>query len=72
MSHLRPEDKAARHRMSSCRRGIHNYGESQRVGAGIVRKVCLTCAGVTIDLTGVDEVSETTILERPNLASFRR
>lgn len=72
MSHLRPEDKAARHRMSSCRKGVHNYGEAQVVGAGILRQVCGTCADVTIDLTGVEELTDTMVLGRPSLANFRR
>lgn len=55
VSHLRPEDVTARHRRSSCRRGRHDYGEAQHIGAGIVRQVCDACAAVTIDLTGAYE-----------------
>ena len=55
-----------------CRRGIHNYGESQRIGAGIVRQVCTTCWDVTIDLTGADDPVEIPVSRRPSLANFRR
>ncbi|MGH3650051.1 MAG: hypothetical protein ACRDU9_05020 [Acidimicrobiia bacterium] len=57
MSHLRPEDKPSKHTRSSCRKGRHFFGESQNIGAGILRRVCETCGEVTIDLTGVDEVT---------------
>jgi hypothetical protein len=54
MSHLTPGERSARHKISSCKKGKHLYGEPQNIGAGIVRQVCLTCAAVSIDLTGVD------------------
>jgi hypothetical protein len=55
MSHLRPEDKAPKRTLASCRKGKHKFGDPQRIGAGIVRQVCLRCAAVTIDLTGADD-----------------
>jgi hypothetical protein len=58
MSHLRPGEKARRHKLSSCKKGHHSYGEPQYIGAGIVRQVCLTCATVTIDLTGAEDFLE--------------
>lgn len=58
--------------MSSCKKGIHNYGEGQAIGAGILRQVCSTCGDVTIDLTGVEELTETSVMHRPTLANFRR
>lgn len=56
VSHLRPEDKA-KHSRSSCRKGRHLYGEAQRIGGGITRRVCDTCGEVTIDLSNADEVT---------------
>lgn len=56
MSHLRPEDK--KHKKSDCRKGRHVYGVSQHIGAGILRRVCQSCARVTIDLTKADELKE--------------
>jgi len=56
MSHVRPEDKSTRARRNDCRKGRHTYGESQHVGAGIVRQVCDVCSAVTIDLTSADEL----------------
>ena len=55
MSHLRPEDR--KHARSACRKGRHHYGETQNIGAGITRRVCQDCGEVTIDLTGVEEVT---------------
>ncbi|HLF60214.1 MAG TPA: hypothetical protein VI980_03430 [Acidimicrobiia bacterium] len=53
MTHIRPEVKPSfKRRMQECRRGIHDYADGQHIGAGIMRRVCKTCAGVTIDLTG--------------------
>lgn len=73
MSHLRPEEKVARHRLSSCRKGHHAYGEVQRVGGGITRQVCEKCADVTIDLTGADDLSGFARPgRRPTLANFKR
>lgn len=57
MSHLRPEDRSQKTSRAACRKGRHHYGESQRIGAGILRRVCAACGEVTIDLTGVDEVT---------------
>ena len=57
MSHLRPEDRSQKKSRAACRKGRHHYGESQRIGAGILRRVCDSCGEVTIDLTGVDEVT---------------
>ena len=56
MSHLRPEDRNKRAR-TACRKGRHYYGETQNIGAGITRRVCEDCGEVTIDLTGVEEVT---------------
>ncbi|HEU4320412.1 MAG TPA: hypothetical protein VFS66_10065 [Acidimicrobiia bacterium] len=57
MSHLRPEDRSAKSNRAACRKGRHLYGESQSIGGGIQRRVCDTCGEITIDLTGVQEVT---------------
>lgn len=54
MTHLQQGDRR-KHRASACRRGRHDYGEKQYVGAGITRQVCATCGDVTIDLTAAHE-----------------
>lgn len=54
MSHLRPEDRSFKHSRAACRKGRHLYGESQNIGAGILRRVCDICGEVTIDLTKAD------------------
>ncbi len=54
MTHLREQDRR-RHRVSSCRKGRHNYGQAQDIGAGIERRVCDTCGDVSIDLTAAHE-----------------
>jgi hypothetical protein len=51
MTHVRAEDITAVHRKSSCRRGDHRLGNPQNVGAGILRRVCLACGSVSIELT---------------------
>jgi hypothetical protein len=57
VSHLRPEDRGKPSR-NACRKGRHHYGESRNIGAGIQRRVCDICGEVTIDLTGVEEVTK--------------
>ena len=57
MSHMRPEVKASKHRIADCRKGNHDYAEGQHIGAGIMRRVCRTCAYVTIDLSGAEPTS---------------
>ncbi len=71
MSHLGPEAKH-RHRISSCRKGRHRYGESQHIGAGMLRQICEVCNAVTIDLTGADELSDPVLIDRPTFAKFLR
>ncbi|HET9203715.1 MAG TPA: hypothetical protein VFP67_11315 [Acidimicrobiia bacterium] len=51
MTHLRAKDIPTAHRRSSCRRGSHRFDTPQNVGAGIVRRVCVACGSVSIDLT---------------------
>ena len=57
VSHLHPEIKAQKHRRSDCRKGRHEFGETQNVGAGIRRQVCIECGAVTIDLSKADELT---------------
>ena len=70
MSHLRPDDKTARHRRSDCRKGRHQYGESQNIGAGIVRRVCEVCADVTIDLTNAEELTKPVVKKQDTIISM--
>jgi hypothetical protein len=71
MSHLRPESKQ-RHKLSSCKKGDHDFGEAQMIGGGITRQVCRTCSDIRIDLTAVDQMAEAHAAGRPTLANFFR
>lgn len=42
----------------ACLVGRHHYGDDHDVGAGILRRACEACGGVTIDLRGADELSD--------------
>ncbi len=57
MSHIQPEGKTQRHRRADCRKGRHDFGENQSIGAGIARRVCDACGSVTIDLTPGEELT---------------
>ncbi|MFQ5522288.1 MAG: hypothetical protein ACE5F5_01750 [Acidimicrobiia bacterium] len=57
MSHLRPQDRPRKHRRSDCRKGRHNFGQAQNIGAGIRRQVCDACGAVSIDLTGGENLT---------------
>ena len=54
MSHLRLQDRPRKHRRSDCRKGRHEFGQAQNIGAGIKRQVCEVCGAVSIDLTDSD------------------
>ena len=69
MSHLRPEDQPKPSK-ASCRKGRHHYGEALSIGAGIKRRVCETCGEVTIDLTGIEEVTEPVLRSKPNITAL--
>lgn len=71
MSRVRPELKSPKHRIADCRKGTHDYAEGQHVGAGIMRRVCQTCAYVTIDLTG-SQLTSHGMIERPTLSDLSR
>ncbi|MCI0425081.1 MAG: hypothetical protein L0Z49_07115 [Actinobacteria bacterium] len=64
MTHVRPETKSPRRSRSDCRKGLHQFGETQNVGAGIGRRVCAICNAVTIDLTATHEPVEPVIGSR--------
>ncbi len=36
---------------AECKAEAHRFGEAQQVGTGIVRRVCVHCSHVSIDLT---------------------
>ncbi len=56
MTHIRSESKtSSKHKIADCRKGRHDYEQGQHIGAGIMRRVCQTCAYVTIDLSGVED-----------------
>ncbi|MEX0698852.1 MAG: hypothetical protein WD895_10555 [Acidimicrobiia bacterium] len=61
--------KPSKRRIADCRKGGHNYAEGQHIGAGIMRRVCQTCAYVTIDLTG-SELTIDGMIERQTLAEL--
>lgn len=69
MTHIRPEPKAPKHRIADCRKGSHEYGDGQHIGAGIMRRMCQTCAYVTIDLTG-SELTSDGMTERKSLSEL--
>lgn len=70
MSHLRPEDRSVKHSRAACRKGRHYYGEPQKIGAGILRRVCEACGEVTIDLTNADELTTPVLRHSPNISSL--
>lgn len=72
MTHLRPEARAQRHKRSDCRKDIHNYGEEQNIGAGILRRVCSTCGDVSIDLTYADELKQPLQRNQANILSMTK
>lgn len=70
MTHLRPEDRRPWHRRSACRKGRHEYGEPQHIGAGIERQVCQICSAVTIDLTGAYEAKSALVSNNRGIISL--
>ena len=67
VSHVNPGIKPRKHRRSDCRKGLHEYGEPQNIGAGILRRVCDACAAVTIDLTQAGELTAPLVSTRSNI-----
>jgi hypothetical protein len=72
MSHLRPEDAATTHRKYSCKKGRHRYGDSQIVGGGIARQVCVACGAVSIDLTRATDTLDEQQEDMPSLNGLER
>lgn len=70
MSHLRPEERAGKHKRSDCKKGRHVYGEAQNIGAGIKRQVCDKCGEVTIDLTGADGLTAPIITNKEKIGNL--
>lgn len=70
MSHLGHIDESPRRRRADCRKGSHDYGEPQNVGAGILRRVCQLCAMVSIDLTNTDEPTTPLTPDKPSMHSM--
>lgn len=71
MSHIRPDQGRGKHRKTECRKGRHEFGETQNIGAGIARRVCLTCSAVTIDLTSVYELGAPVLTTHRTIGSKR-
>ncbi len=44
----------ARRLPAECKAEAHRYGEAQQVGPGILRRICVYCSHVSIDLTAQD------------------
>lgn len=40
--------------LERCRNGSHRYGKGIEAGGGVVRRTCLACGSLSIDLTGVE------------------
>lgn len=70
LSHVNPGIRPPKHRRSDCRKGLHEYGEPQNIGAGILRRVCDACAAVTIDLTQAGELTTPLVSTRSNIISM--
>jgi hypothetical protein len=58
MTHVRVEDITTVHRRSSCRKGEHRFGNLRSVGGGILRRVCLACGSVSIELTTLSDAGD--------------
>ncbi len=69
VSHIRPDERR-QHSNSDCRKGRHEFGESQNIGAGILRRVCEFCHWVTIDLTNADELTAPDMPGRTSIRSL--
>lgn len=39
---------------AECKAEAHRFGEAQQVGPGIIRRICVDCSRVSIDLTARD------------------
>jgi hypothetical protein len=47
--------RSRRDARNECRSGVHRYGGRSTVGGGILRRVCLACGAISIDLTAIEE-----------------
>ena len=43
---------------ADCKAEIHRFGEAQQAGPGILRRICVHCSHVSIDLTAQDSFPE--------------
>lgn len=43
---------------AECKAGMHRFGEAQQAGPGILRRICVHCSHVSIDLTAQDPMPE--------------
>jgi len=50
-----PRHTTSRRRaLAQCRDGRHRFGKGVEAGGGVVRRTCLACGSLSIDLTGVE------------------
>lgn len=57
--------RRARRAPPACQDDRHRYGPPQPIGGGILRRLCLACGAVSIDLTEADEPAASGALFRP-------
>lgn len=51
---------------AGCRSDAHRFGEAQNVGPGIIRRICVHCSRVSIDLTAQEAPPEPSLFtDRP-------
>lgn len=72
MTHVRAEAQTTKHRISACRKGRHDFGAFQNVGAGIMRRLCETCGTVSIDLSQADELKGPVVTTHSTIESLSR
>jgi len=61
---LAPGRRNRRKARLRCRADEHRFGSPQPIGGGIVRRVCLACSMVSIDLTASEEQTQKAANER--------
>lgn len=46
---------------AACKAEAHRFGEAQHVGPGIIRRICVHCSRVSIDLAAQDAPPDTSL-----------
>ena len=58
---------------AECRADAHRFGEAQQAGPGILRRICVHCSHVSIDLTAQDPLPEPSLFtDRPGTTASNR